>query len=245
MAQNIFDNEKFYEGYKKIRRNPDNANVQEEKPALYSLLPNLEGLSVLDLGCGFGENCKIFSERGAAEVTGIDISKKMLYVAKEENKTHNITYLNMSIEEVEKLNQKFDIIISSLALHYVEDFHKLAKTIFSMLNKGGVFIFSQEHPLTTAPKEGTQWIKDENGNVDHYCLKDYGTSGERRVEWLILNVIKYHRTFADIFNTLIAAGFNIDKVLEPIPSEELMNRVPKYEKNLHKPNFLLIRATKE
>jgi 2-polyprenyl-3-methyl-5-hydroxy-6-metoxy-1,4-benzoquinol methylase len=80
--QNIFDNEVFFEGYKTLRQKPDNANILEEKPAILSLLPSLEGNAVLDLGCGFGENCRLFSDMGAIAVTGIDISQKCLKLPK-------------------------------------------------------------------------------------------------------------------------------------------------------------------
>ena len=56
--QNIYDNEIFFEGYKKLRENTASANVLFEIPALLSLLPDLEGKRVLDLGCGYGEHCK-------------------------------------------------------------------------------------------------------------------------------------------------------------------------------------------
>ena len=61
--QNIYDNETFYEGYKKIRDNKNNANNLFEIPALLSLLPDLKDKRILDLGCGFGEHCKMFIEK--------------------------------------------------------------------------------------------------------------------------------------------------------------------------------------
>ena len=79
--QNIYDNEIFFEGYKKIRDNKINANNLFEIPALFSMLPDLKNKRVLDLGCGFGEHCKRFFDCGAKKVVGIDISEKMLEVA--------------------------------------------------------------------------------------------------------------------------------------------------------------------
>ena len=63
--QNIYDNETFFAGYKKIRDNEVNANNLFEIPALFSMMPDLKGKKVLDLGCGFGEHCKQFVNRGA------------------------------------------------------------------------------------------------------------------------------------------------------------------------------------
>ena len=115
--QNIFDNETFFEGYKGIRAREGNANVLFEIPALFSLLPDLDGKEILDLGCGFGEHCKAFVEKGAVKVTGIDISAKMLEVARNENSDPAITYLNMPMEDVDDLDGAYDVVVSSLAFH--------------------------------------------------------------------------------------------------------------------------------
>ncbi len=80
--QNIYDNETFFEGYKALRDKEVNANNLFEMPALFSLLPDLTGKRVLDLGCGFGEHCMEYIRRGADRVVGVDISEKMLEVAK-------------------------------------------------------------------------------------------------------------------------------------------------------------------
>lgn len=242
--QNVYDNNEFFEGYFKLRQNADSANNLEEKPAMFAMIGDVAGKSVLDLGCGYGENCKSFSEMGAESVTGVDISKKMLEVAGSENSAPNITYLNMPMEEISSLKRKFDFVVSSLAMHYVQDYAGLVGQVYSLLNEGGIFVFSQEHPLTTAPVGGAEWVRDADGAVDHYRLTDYARTGERSVTWFIDGVVKYHRTFSDLFNGLAASGFRIEEVREPVSSPEAMRRLPCLEKELHKPNFLIIKATK-
>ncbi|MGB6268317.1 MAG: class I SAM-dependent methyltransferase, partial [Olleya sp.] len=54
--QNIYDDDLFFKSYKTLRSG-DNANILVEIPALFELLPPLEGLNILDLGCGYGEHC--------------------------------------------------------------------------------------------------------------------------------------------------------------------------------------------
>lgn len=95
--QNIYDDNDFFEGYKKLRENPFAANDIVEKPALFSLCPDFIGKTVLDLGCGYGENCREFSRLGAEKVVGIDISEKMLEVATKENTCENVTFQQMSM----------------------------------------------------------------------------------------------------------------------------------------------------
>ena len=72
--QNIFDNDTFFRGYKELRKDDANYNIQLEQPAMRKLLPDVKGKFVLDLGCGYGCNCLDFIKRGATGVIGIDIS---------------------------------------------------------------------------------------------------------------------------------------------------------------------------
>lgn len=243
--QNIFDNTEFFEGYKKIRNNPHSHNNMLEKPALFSMLPNVKDLTILDLGCGYGENCRELKRLGARHVVGIDISEKMLEVANKENKSDGIEYICISMENISSLNHKYDLILSSLAIHYVQDFDKLIEDISNLLNDNGIFIFSQEHPLTTSSKSDNNWTKDESGNVLHYNLSDYGIEGKRETQWIVNGIIKYHRTFSTLLNTLITKGFRIEAVEEPIPDEKLVQEFPKFKKSYDKPDFLLIKSKKK
>lgn len=171
--QNIYDNETFFEGYKKLRDNEINANNLFEKPALFSLLPELKGKKVIDLGCGFGEHCMQYVRDGAARVVGVDISQKMLEVARAENSHPNITYLNLPMENISEIGETFDVAVSSLALHYVEDFDGLVRNVYEMLTEGGVFVFSQENPLNTCFSGGDRWTRDETGQK-LYAHPEYG-----------------------------------------------------------------------
>ena len=137
--QNIYDNEIFFSGYKKLREKKINANNLFEIPALFSMMPELKGKRILDLGCGFGEHCKQFVNYGAEKVVGIDISKKMLEVAKAENCDSKIQYINMPMEDISQISETFDVAISSLALHYIEDFDTLARDVYEILNMNLVF----------------------------------------------------------------------------------------------------------
>jgi 2-polyprenyl-3-methyl-5-hydroxy-6-metoxy-1,4-benzoquinol methylase len=242
--QNIYDNETFFNEYKHLRSLDSSANILIEKPALFSLVPDLNGKKILDLGCGYGENCKEFLKLGARKVVGVDISQKMLDIAEIENKEETISYINLSMEEIEQLNETFDVVTSSLAFHYIKEFDTLVKNIYNLLNPGGHLIFSQENPINTCFSSGSRWTKDEEGNVVCANLYQYSMDGKRLSKWFVDDVIKYHRTFSSIINSLVTVGFRIEKMLEPIPSEEVMNRYPAYKKDIHKPDFWLIKVCK-
>ena len=57
-------------------------------------------------------------------------------------------------------------------------------------------------------------------------------------------VKKYHRTFSTLVNTFIEIGFVIEKMIEPIPTEEMLEKYPDYKDLLHKPDFLIVRVRK-
>lgn len=245
MSQNKYDNQEFFDEYINLRKDIDNSNINEELPALFSLIDNdLKGKSILDLGCGYGENSKLLLKRNASRVVGIDISKKMLNLAKKFNSDPKISYYCIDMENIDKIEEKFDLIISSLAIHYVKDYNKLIKDVYNLLNDGGTFIFSQEHPITLAPKNGKSWNYDENGNPISFNLANYQEPGERNIFWLTNDVIKYHRTISEIMNGIIDSGFIIKKVLEPSPVNPYIDNKRNIECN-HKPYFLIIKSQKK
>lgn len=245
IKQNIFDNDTFFEGYRKMRESDTNYNDLLEQPAMRKLLPNLLGKSILDLGCGYGHNCIEFVEKGATKVVGIDISEKMLAVAKKESTDKKITYYNMSMTDIESLGEKYDFIYSSLAFHYIEDFDSFAKTMYNSLNDGGQILFSQEHPIITATIDGKgHFNKDKNGNRISYTFSDYNRTGKRVSTWYVEGVVKYHRTFSDVINALTNAGFIVEQVVEPLPEAWAIEKLPTIKKEFIKPNFLIVKAKK-
>ena len=238
---NLYDNQEFFDGYKKLRSNKMSANNVEEKPALFALMPPLDGKCILDLGCGYGENCKTFSEMGAKSVLGIDISEKMLSVAKEQNSLSNVRFKRLNMNNLAELDEKFDVVVSSLAFHYIEDFDALICSIKNLMNDGGILLFTQEHPIATAPKSGIKW-KTNGDFVEGMMLTDYSNEGVRDVEWIVNHVIKYHRKTSTIINTIINQGFVISEIDEPCVSNEIIQREHCLSRCLHSPDYLIVKA---
>lgn len=244
--QNIFDNEEFFNSYKQLRENNDNYNILLEQPAMNQLLPDLCGKCVLDLGCGYGHNCMDFVQRGAERVVGMDISQRMLDIANTESSHERIQYVRMSMTDISRITEGFDLIYSSLAVHYIEDFEALCKDMYALLNQGGYLLFSQEHPLVTATFGGHQhYNKDETGKAVSFTFSDYGRPGKRDTFWYVDGVEKYHRRFSDIITSLCRAGFVIDTVCEPLPDERAVSvRSNILIKEEIKPTFLIVKAQK-
>lgn len=245
MKQNIYDNDEFFNSYKALRETDDNYNVLLEQPAMKMLLPDLTEKSVLDLGCGFGNNCIDFLKLGAKSVTGVDISKNMLGIAAKNNSHPNIRYINMPLEDLDKLKDKYDFVYSSLCFHYIKDFDKLINDIYNLMEHNGVLLFSQEHPVVTASNEKAGYfIKDSDNNPYSFCFNGYQSEGMRDGHWFVDNVIEYHRTFSSVINTLCDNGFVVNRIAEPVPSEYALSKRPGLSKEFVKPTFLIVRAIK-
>lgn len=206
------------------------------------MLPDFKGKRVLDLGCGFGWHCIYATEQGAASVTGIDISEKMLDRAKMMSGTYPINYRRMPIEDYEYPENRFDIVISSLALHYVKSFDDICANVLRCLTPDGDFVFSVEHPVFTA--QGCQmWLCDDAGNPLHWPVDNYFNEGERAARFLEEDVIKYHRTVTAYINGLLRCGFEITGFCEPVPPDEMLG-VPGMKDELRRPMMLIISAKK-
>lgn len=243
--QNIYDNKEFFDDYINMRNKEINANNLIEKPIFQSLLPSFKDKKILDLGCGFGDLCKFAENDGARKVVGIDISKNMIDRAKKINYGEKISYLNLPMEKINEINEKFDFVLSSLAFHYVENFDKLIKNIKNLLVPNGYLIFSQEHPVATAfipPKNKKIDSKIDIENKRYYLLSDYNNNGKRSIHWNIDGVVKYHRNFTTIINTLLENNFIIEKLVESYADEEVIKLEPKYKYQNDRPYFLFIKA---
>ncbi|WP_105616430.1 class I SAM-dependent methyltransferase [Vallitalea okinawensis] len=243
--QNIYDNDQFYEGYIELRNRSNSYNELLEIPAIRSLLPDLMNKVILDLGCGYGEGCLWYVSNGAKTVVGVDISEKMIERAKDENSSKFVEFINKPIETFTYEEDFFDLVLSSVAFHYIEDFDALIRKIYSLLKPGGQLVFSQEHPVILANKKREGWIRDQNNKKVYWPLDDYQLEGKREETWIVDGVIKYHRTFSTIINTLIRNGFIVDKILEPIATDKAIEQNYRLVNEKRRPSFLMIKARKQ
>ncbi|WGL96453.1 class I SAM-dependent methyltransferase [Arsenophonus nasoniae] len=244
MKENIYDQDDFFIAYSQFPRSVEGLNAAGEWPALQRLLPNFQGKSVLDLGCGYGWHCLYAAQQGAIKVIGTDISQKMLKVAKEKNRFPTIIeYRQQAIEDMQFADASFDLVVSSLALHYVADFAQICHKIHACLTEKGQFIFSVEHPVFTA--DGSQdWCYDPSGAKLHWPVNNYFSEGARQAEFLGHKVTKYHKTLTTYLTSLLTAGFSIEQLIEPQPADYLLDKIAGMRDELRRPMMLLVVAKK-
>jgi len=132
MTQNMYDDPSFFVGYSQLDRSVDGLAGAAEWPAIQTMLPDLRGLKVVDLGCGFGWHCRYARQQNAQVVVGVDLSEKMIAHGRELTNDPRIEYRQSATEDIGFPPNAFDVVISSLALHYVERFDLVRQKIIKV-----------------------------------------------------------------------------------------------------------------
>ncbi|MXP64211.1 class I SAM-dependent methyltransferase [Roseomonas sp. M0104] len=240
MAQNIYDDPDFFQGYSQLGRSVQGLAGAAEWPALQSMLPALRGRRVVDLGCGFGWFCRWVREQGASAVLGLDLSERMLARARATTSDPAITYEQADLEQLRLPAAAFDLAHSSLALHYVVALPALLAQVHDALAPGGTLVFSVEHPIYTAPRR-PGWTTDAEGRST-WPVDAYLHEGPRSTDWLATGVIKQHRMIGTYAKLLIGLGFTLAHLEEWGPAPAQVAARPELALECERPAFLLVAA---
>ena len=226
-------------------------------PAFLEMLPDVEGLSGLDVGCGEGHNTRLVANRGA-RMTGIDISGTFVRHAKEEEdrKPLGIRYERASAVKLPFADSGFDFIVAFMSLMDIREIEKVLAEIFRVLEPGGFLQFSISHPCFATPHHKN--LRDEDGRTYAHEVGGYfrGMDGEVQ-EWTFsaappeaqegkrpFRVPLFTRTLSEWLNTLLNAGFILEGFGEPYPGDEAVRERPGLQDAQVVAYFLHVRARK-
>lgn len=235
-----YDGASFFEKYHQRRRESNAPNDVIEEPIIDELLGDVSGKNILDLGCGGGNYGIELLKRGATFYQGIDGSQKMVSLAKENLANYNAEIKVADIESV-TIQEKYDIVISRLVLHYIDDLDSLFRKIKERLKDNGVFIFSIEHPVITSNYESYH-KSDKRGN---WIVDNYFDSGERINNWHGKKVIKYHKTLEEYWEIIKKANLEIVALRESKPSKLNFENEKEYLRRKRIPLFLIFKLKKK
>ncbi len=204
-------------------------NALYERPAMLAMMPPVEGRRVLDAGCGSGMYCELLLDRGA-RVTGVDESARMLEHARTRLAGREVDLRQADLRDpLPFADGSFDGVVSALTLHYIPDWSTALTEFRRVLTPDGWLLFSTHHP---------------GSDVAHYKPDRYleVEAQEDVIKWAGL-VRFYRRPMSRIVNDLVEAGFAIERMEEPEPTEAFRELKPeRYESILRQPEFLLVRA---
>lgn len=210
-------------------------------PGMLDLVGDAAGQVVCDLACGQGFIARELARRGA-QVTGVDLSAKMLAIARryEERAPLGIRYLQTDAQQAPTLDDgAFGGATCSMALMPIPDLGAALRTARRILKPGGWLVFAITHPCYQTPH--SQWVRRVDGRwareVSGYFAECYWTS--TNPSGVRGQVGEYHRTLSTYLNTLIASGFALEQMTEPRGGGRLAEEIPG---TVETPSILLLRA---
>lgn len=241
--------DEFADGYTKHVRDKNDSIYHSlyEKPAMYSLLPELKNKKVISIGCGSGEDCNQLQKRGA-DVTGVDISEKLIAIAKDSYP--KCSYEVMDMENLNFDDESFDFAYSSLAIHYLEDWTKALKEVHRVLKRGTSYLFSCGHPVYSAMSHSTDTDQFSESILSRRKDKvngkiEVGGDYVRRREMNYSNWYIWHKSLDEISSEIANAGFVIELIHEPVPLLKMKEVSPAdYDLLLKIPNFIIFKLKK-
>ncbi|WP_217907710.1 class I SAM-dependent methyltransferase [Desulfosediminicola ganghwensis] len=209
-------------------------NARFERPSLLSMLPDVAGKSVLDLGCGPGVYAEILLQRGA-EVTAVDASSEMVARVKEKFGSRIKTYIQDVSEGLpQEADFSHDLVICPLAVHYIKELAPLFQEIYRVLKHDGTFLFSTHHPMM-------DFQSSPSGNYFRRELvtETWDTIGNP------VDVQFYRRSLTELFGSITEAGLYISNFSEGIPDKMIEEVSPADYQRLSKlPTFMFIECKK-
>jgi len=236
-----YDDPAFFARYQEMRERGTGLNDDVEQPAIIRLLPDVADADVLDIGCGDGTLGRWLASQGARRILCTDPSLRMLTLAAR-HPHPRVEYCRTSAETLALAPECLDLVVSSLALHYVSGYGTLIQRIAGWLRPGGQLAYSIEHPICTARDPMTGWMTVGGRSV--WPVDDYARETPRTQQWLGTVVTKHHRKLATLIGGVLGAGLILTGIDEPCPDDQLLARRPDLAEHRRRPPLLVIRARK-
>lgn len=227
---------KIAQAYHQKRLNPADSTWNDylEKPAMEAMLkPLVKDKKVLDLGCGTGILTNELISWGA-KAEGVDLSEEMIALAKENYP--EIKFITASSEKMPYTDDNFDLVASSLVMHYLNDLQPTLSEIARVLKPAGSFIFSMHHPFNESFDLNKEKVDGRPVLQPYFHKESY--------YWRMCgaDILSFHHTFEDIIKNLKANGFVLADLYECRPEISAKEIFADYEFTSNYPTFCVFHA---
>ena len=208
--------------------------IYYEKPATLAMLPDVNGKSVLDAGCGPGIYSEWFLRHGA-RVIACDYAESFVEITRQRLEgAAQVRQVDLS-QPLDFADASFDLVFSALTLHYIEDWRALFKEFSRVLRAHGQVVFSVNHPIYDLETR-----KDSNYYETELCEMIWKNFGEPYPHVKI-----YRRPLSEMLNPIAEAGFRLEAISEPKPLPEFESAAPEdFARWSREPSLLCVRAIK-
>jgi 2-polyprenyl-3-methyl-5-hydroxy-6-metoxy-1,4-benzoquinol methylase len=189
-----------------------------EEPVMQKTLGSVNGLRVLDVGCGTGRHSLWLSAAGAL-VTAIDFSEGMLQSARRKPGLEQVQFHVHDLHEpLPFADGSFDVLISGLVLEHLRALKPFFTELHRVVVPNGKVALSTLHPSMFLRGSQARFTDPETG--------------------AIVQPGSINHSYGDMVLGALAAGFEIADLIELAPDEEFVKRYPRAEKYLGWPMLL-------
>ena len=188
VGSQFYDNDENFEKYMERRYGKENANDTLEKPVILDLVGGFKGMKILDLGCGDATLGLEALNEGCQEYLGIEGSINMVEAANKTLKDTTGKVVHTTMESWDFPSNYYNLVISRLAIHYLEEIELIFSKIYKLHKSDGRFIFSVEHSVITSTLQ-------PSGTRTNWIVDNYFINGFREQQWLGGNVYKFPLIF--------------------------------------------------
>ena len=227
----------------------------QNTPAFFAMLPDVQGLKGLDIGCGEGHNTRMLAARGA-RVTALDVASTFVEAATAHVERDGIGYLVASALDLPFADDSFDFATAFMSLMDVSSPERVLPEVARVLRPGGFVQFSIVHPCFSPPyrklvRDGAEvpvaievarYFDRTDGEIETWIFS--AAPEEARAGLAPFQVPRFHRTLADWLNAIHAAGLHVERCEEPMADLETAARVRGLADTRIAPNFISFRCRK-
>jgi SAM-dependent methyltransferase len=170
------------------------------------LLGDVDGLDIVDLGCGTGYFSAWFAKRGARPV-GIDVTPAQLDTARRLQAETGIEFplVEASAEDVPLPDASFDLAFSEYGASIWCDPHLWIPEAYRLLRPGGRLVFLRNSPLVVLcaledPDSTSETLQRPQRDMHRIAWSDGG--------------VEFHLGHGDMFRVLQDTGFEVEALVE-------------------------------
>lgn len=191
-------------------------NLAPSEDAL-GLLGELARATILDIGCGGGQNAVACALAGA-KVVGIDSSRAQLAAARRLAEAHGVDIEWLQGDSAalgREISARFDLVLAIQVLPYVADPAAMIRLARSFLRPGGKLVISIDHPLRNC------FYDTELEELSPYPVRSYDDATPLRWNFAAgIPMQAHHRPLGEWLGWVVAAGLALQQLIEaPAPPE--------------------------
>jgi len=199
---------------------------------MLGLCGEVQGLVVIDVGCGEGRFCRMLAKRGA-RVTGIDPTVKL--IAEARRRQPDAVFHEAKGEALPVADASMDLVVSYLSLLDIPDYKAAIHEMRRVLKPGGRCVIANQNGLATASTK--YWARDEDNNKLHWTMDNYSTERPCKAEWAGISVINWHRPMSAYLQTFLGESFTLEHFDEPVPKAHVPQAPDLFSTNRRVPLF--------